>query len=265
MYNNNSIVSCYIGKDIGNQLFRIATVIDYGNKYNKTVLFQSDNEDVKTLWNKFFCENINIINILDMVPIEFECFTELKRDVYEEIPEFVNNVMLIGKFQSYQYMSPKTRLKMRELVYSNETYMYEAYKAYNKIKDNFGDDFDDNFVAVYVKKDSELQEDYYEDAYKRICDLENDRKHVVVFSDDIEWCKKTFRLAEDQYFAGFENKCVELIVMSMFYHNILSNSTYAWWGAYLSNHNEKVVVVPKQWKSNNYTMDGMIFHGWNVV
>lgn len=262
---NKSIVSCIIGGDIGDQLFRIATTLDYAIKYSKVIVFQSESKIVKKLWDTFFCNRVNITEIIDMASINFEYFTETKQDVYCEIPKYKGDVFLIGKFQSYHYMSPKTRLKMRELVYSNETYMYEAYNEYNKIKDQFDDELDDNYIAVYVKKDSKLRQSYYDDAYKMICDLENDRKHVVVFTDDIEWCKRTFRLDDDQYIASFENKCIELIVMSMFYHNILSNSTYAWWGAYLSNHNEKVVVVPNQWTRKNIVMEGMRLPGWKVV
>lgn len=262
---NDSIVSCYIGSDIGNQLFRIATVIDYAKKYNKSVLFQSDNEDVKTLWNNFFCSKVNIVNILDMTPVDFEYFTESKRDVYEKIPEFENNVMLIGNFQSYQYISPKTRLKMRELVYSNELYMYEAYKIYNEIKGKFKDDCDDNFVSVYVKKKNEQNDDFYKEAYKLMGETDNYKKHIVIFSDDIEWCKKNIKIDDNQYFANFQNKQIELIVMSMFYHNIMSNSTYAWWAAYLSNHDAKTVVVPSEWISNSRVMPGMRLPEWKTV
>lgn len=261
-------VSCYIGSDIGNELFRIAATLDYANKYKKCEMFQSDNDNVKKLWDTFFCDKVNIVNILDMKQNDFEYFTESRRDIYEEIPAFDKNVMMVGKFQSYHYISPETRLRMRDLVYSNENYMYDAYDEYNKIKKHFDDDCDDNFVCIYVKKTSELCDDYYNRAYEVMCELGNDKKHIVVFSDDIEWCKKNITLGDRhdrQYFATFQNKCIELIVMSMFYHNILSNSTFGWWGAYLSNHNAKLVVVPERWVSNSITIPGMRLPEWKAV
>ena len=263
---NKDIVSCYIGQDLGNHLFRIAATLDYAKKYNKVAIFQSDNDVVKNRWDELFCKKVDIINIIDMKPIKFEYFNELKHgDVYKEIPKFHNNLMLIGSFQSYKYISNKTRSKMRELVYSNEKYMYNAYDEYNKIKETFQDDLDRNFVSIYVKKDSGLPNDYYTNAYKMICELEQDKKHIVVFSDDIEWCKKNLKINNDQYFASFDNKCIELIVMSMFYNNILSNSTYGWWGAYLCNHNEKAVVVPEKWISNGSVTGDIMLPEWKSV
>lgn len=44
---DKSIVSCYIGDDLGSHLFRIAAIIDYAKKYNKVEIFQSDNDSVK--------------------------------------------------------------------------------------------------------------------------------------------------------------------------------------------------------------------------
>lgn len=263
---DKDIVSCYIGHDLGNHLFHIAATLDYAKKYNKVAIFQCDNDIVKNRWDEFFCKKVDIININDMKPIEFEYFNELKHcDSYEEIPEFHKNLMLIGLFQSYKFISNKTRSKMRELVYSNETYMYEAYDEYHKIKASFQTDLDRNFVSIYVKKDSGLPNDYYENAYKLMCELENDRKHIVVFSDDIEWCKKNFKINDTQYFASFDNKCIELIVMSMFYNNILSNSTYGWWGAYLCNQKDKVVIVPEKWISNDRVMKDMTLPEWKIV
>lgn len=263
---DKNIVSCYIGDDLGNHLFRIAATLDYAKKHNKIAIFQSDNDNVKNKWDAFFCKKIDIINIIEMKPIEFEYFTELKNgNAHEEIPEFHNDLMLIGSFQSYKYISNKTRSKMRELVYSNEKYMYDAYDEYNRIKARFQDDLDRNFVSIYVKKDSELPNDYYENAYKMMCEFERDKKHIVVFSDDIEWCKKNLKINNDQYFPSFDNKCIELIVMSMFYNNILSNSTYGWWGAYLCNHNEKVVVVPERWISKGRVMGDIMLPGWKSI
>lgn len=69
------------------------------------------------------------------------------------------------------------------------------------------------------------------------------------FSDDIEWVKKEFgERPEFKYVSnpGLED-CEELMLMASCAHNIIANSSFSWWGAYLNQNPSKIVIAPKKW------------------
>jgi hypothetical protein len=94
--------------------------------------------------------------------------------------------------------------------------------------------------------------DYYQ---KAIAFLHQNRKkgRIFVFSDDLDWVKKNITLPEDAYYVPNQdvNSFWYIYLMSCCSHNIISNSSFSWWGAYLNKNKEKIVVCPKRWTFNS--------------
>lgn len=74
--------------------------------------------------------------------------------------------------------------------------------------------------------------------------------HVYVFSDDIAWAKdnlvlpvKTTWATENQLNKSYK----DMLLMSLCKHHIIANSSFSWWGAWLSTDSESIVIAPKQW------------------
>lgn len=74
-----------------------------------------------------------------------------------------------------------------------------------------------------------------------------------IFSDDIQWVKENLSLPESTVFVQDSDlKAVEeLTLMAMCKHNIIANSTFSWWGAWLNANKNKIVVCPTPWFENN--------------
>lgn len=86
--------------------------------------------------------------------------------------------------------------------------------------------------------------DYYEEAFKFF----PDEALFVVFSDRINWCKQHLaHLAPHIVFMEGNTHVQDLILMSKMKHQIIANSTFSWWGAYLNQNPSKWVIAPKYW------------------
>ncbi len=70
-----------------------------------------------------------------------------------------------------------------------------------------------------------------------------------IFSNDIEWCHSHLKLADAVYITGNkgENSYRDMQLMSMCKHNIIANSSFSWWGAWLNNNPDKIVIAPAKW------------------
>ena len=73
-----------------------------------------------------------------------------------------------------------------------------------------------------------------------------------VFSDDIDWVRENIPIDQPSYHvSNLEGEDYEeLILMSKCKHNIIANSSFSWWGAWLNQNPNKIVIAPKQWFVN---------------
>ena len=75
-----------------------------------------------------------------------------------------------------------------------------------------------------------------------------------MFSDDIAWAKHNIK-REGFLFYYISDKSIssseDIILMSLCKHNIIANSTFSWWGAWLNTNVDKIVISPKKWFKTN--------------
>ncbi|MBD1420246.1 alpha-1,2-fucosyltransferase [Sphingobacterium chuzhouense] len=89
---------------------------------------------------------------------------------------------------------------------------------------------------------------YYEKAIAYI-KSKIDAPLFIVFSNDIPWCRETFKDI-DAVFVDWnigKQSYIDMQLMSLCNHNIIANSSFSWWGAWLNNNPDKIVVSPDKW------------------
>jgi hypothetical protein len=93
---------------------------------------------------------------------------------------------------------------------------------------------------------------YYEDAADRLLKKDPDSTFFI-FSDDLKWVRENLKLDGKMEFVGInDNKTdyMEMMLMASCKHNIIANSTFSWWGAWLNAYPDKTVYAPIKWFSD---------------
>lgn len=137
-------------------------------------------------------------------------------------------------------------------------------------------------VAIHVRKGKDYAErvwyqntcpvEYYHKAIQLISEKVNHPKFYV-FTDNPEWVKEHFKdfdytLVEGNPASGWGSH-FDMQLMSMCKHNIISNSTYSWWSAFLNAYPNKIVVAPKVWfnpdSCTEFTSERILYKDWLAV
>ena len=107
--------------------------------------------------------------------------------------------------------------------------------------------------------------DYYREAIRYIVErIEN--PHFFIFSDDMAWVKSNLKINFPYSYVDCnhgENSANDMRLMSLCRHNIIANSSFSWWGAWLNKNSEKIIIAPEHWFNNNFAMTKDLYpSGW---
>lgn len=124
----------------------------------------------------------------------------------------------------------------------------------------------ENSVSIHVRRgdycgnpwyDGIITTEYYNRAIEYIkSKIEN--PHFFIFSDDIDWCEKNLNISDAHDFINWNKGSAsyrDMQLMSLCKHNIIPNSSFSWWGAWLNNNSEKIVVCPTKWINECSNLD----------
>lgn len=119
-----------------------------------------------------------------------------------------------------------------------------------------------NSVSLHIRRGDYLMntdynvctEKYYQNAINQICSKVTDPKFYI-FSDDPDWCNSFMKQFEVDFEVVTHNRgkdsYKDMYLMTQCHHNIIANSTFSWWGAWLNKHDGKIVVAPSPWWNIN--------------
>ncbi|MBA3816486.1 MAG: alpha-1,2-fucosyltransferase, partial [Parachlamydiaceae bacterium] len=242
---NGSFITCDLMGQLGNQFFQIATATSLAWDCGATAVFPSliteKQFNIPLNYSKIFYHlNTNQPNLpIDHTHIESKFF-------YTPIP-IRPNMLIRGWFQSEKYFRHHKHEIMSLFAPHSEIidYLHEKYEHIL---------LQENTVSIHLRSYDieDPQHLVYEkcgiDYFMRAINIFPEDSLYVVFSNDIEWCKNNFtNIAREFIFIEGEAHYHDLYLMSMCKHNIICNSSFSWWGAYLNNNPDKIVVAPAKW------------------
>ena len=185
---------------------------------------------------------------------------------------FFSNKYVEGYFESSQYFQ-----QIREQLVKEFTPKYppleENKKLYQIAADTEsicvtvrrGDSVSDNSIQKFVDICSV---DYFLEGVQIIRKkLNTNNLSVIVFSDDVDWCRENIRfegISNVFYESGNDPIWEKIRMMYSCKHFVISNSSFSWWAQYLSRNENKIVVAPSKWRNYENAMD-IYESGWILV
>jgi len=243
---------------IGNQIFQYSFAKNLSIKLNKELYFDNTFYSHPSITNrKFLLHNLNLKEQI----ISKEILTTFHSSKYKVINEeyfTINtdlpvhlNYYFDGYWQSEKYFSEN-----ENQIFSNFFYDSEQIKLYSKIIEGF------RTVSLHIRRGDYVgMPDHYVNLgieyYKNALDLIGTYDKILLFSDDVKWCKENLNF-DNIIFVEDTTDLDDLILMSRCTNNIIANSSFSWWGARLNKNPDKRVIAPSKWygpKMNVVTKD----------
>lgn len=255
-----SYVDAALIGQLGNQLFVVAAATSLAIDNNVDAIFTDfkikDSRDIKTNYNEVFFRVKT-----DGSPRKTVVYTEPFYH-YKPIP-YHPNIKIKGGFQSEKYFKHNKSAILELFAPSDKitTYLLEKYRSIIEHPKS---------VAIHYRDfTSELPGETYfldikKEYYERALTLFDDDALFVVFTNNPKRCKQIFsELPYEFIFIEGEKHYHDLYLMSMCKHNIICNSSFSWWGAYLNPNQDKIVITPSKWYSSYIKDDwDLIPEGW---
>jgi hypothetical protein len=263
----------YLGQlgRLGNQMFQYASLkgiarnrgYDYCIPNHNQVIKDPYGFDMKIeLFYPFKMSNVNPHNIklLDRgyAPVAEEKHFHFDETLFNMCPD---EITLAGFFQSEKYFK-----NIENEIRVDFSFKDEILEPCKEMIGSIGE-----VISLHVRRTDYLTNpnhmilglDYYEQALNKFYDASS----VFIFSDDPEWCKEQELFSGDRFMISESgDQYVDLCLMSLCKQHIIANSSYSWWGAWLSGSDN--VVAPVRWfgvnNSDKNTKD-LIPERWTTI
>lgn len=244
---------------LGNLMFQIASIESFAKDNDLIVDYVNTDIHLNNLKNQVRTNTYNPIDYKNIFKNfkwnhEDNNFTKEIKIPYSQTYTYVDlpveeNALYIGYLQTEKYFKHNEQLILD--LFNPAYHIISEIDKYNNIF------YEKETCSIHVRRGDYIK---YNQTYP-ICSMDYFVKAVselgyidtyLIFSDDIKWCKKMFLndlffFNKNITFIENEKDYVELFLMTKCNHNIISNSSFSWWGAWLNRHKDKVIIAPKKW------------------
>lgn len=172
--------------------------------------------------------------------------------------EAPNNTYLHGFWQSEKYF-----IDIQDILINEFSFKYPQDDTNRDLNEKIK--FHES-TAIHIRRGDYINNDETNQLHE-VCSLDYYNKsityiaervsnpHFFIFSNDLQWVKEKFQINFPitiiEYNNGFRSY-EDLRLMSQCKHNIIANSSFSWWGAWLNQNPDKIVCVPQQWFRKKY-------------
>lgn len=242
---------------LGNNLFQLSAALSLDENVSICACKSEIYEATLRYKDVFFKD----IPILDHIPEGVKVYDEPFFH-FSKIPYVKDRDLVIkGYFQSHKYIDQNIILNKLQTPDTVDSF----------IKKNYPEILKNEYTSVHVRRGDYLKAlyehpvcslEYYRDAIANI----GQREKYAVISDDIAWCKKNFK-GDNFIFIENSDEIIDLFIPSYCRNNIISNSSFGWWGAFLNKNAKKSVIAPSPWfgfRNVNNTKD-LLPDSWSVI
>jgi hypothetical protein len=269
---------------LGNQLFQYALGRHLAIKNNTELKLDSTGFHTYYKLHKYSLQSLNVIENI-ATGKEIEKFSATPKGIASKLaskikgeegkyrmiiepgfhffPEILNapdNSYLDGYWQTEKYFKEIEGIIRKECTVKNAL-AGKDLEVSQKMKST-------NAVSMHIRradyvKDTVTQDvlgtisiEYYQSAAAHIAE-KFPGPHFFVFSDDHHWVKENIRLNHPVTYVDHnqaDKNYEDLRLMSLCRHNVVANSSFSWWGAWLNNNPDKIVIAPRKW-FNKYEAD----------
>lgn len=188
-----------------------------------------------------------------------------------DILKIKKNCYLSGVWQSEKYFKNIKNIIRKEFTLKNEPNieLTNWIKIINKY----------NSISLHIRRGDYINSQktnqfhgvcslsYYYSAIEKILSRVTN-PYFFIFSDDIDWAKNNLKIKSPAIFAGGNGIAdyEELILISKCKHNIIANSSFSWWGAWLNENKDQIVISPKEWFNvKNINTSDLIPERWIII
>jgi len=252
------MITCDFYGRLGNNLFQIATLISLSKKLNVDFILP---EYTHAGHRGDIPVDLNIFKY-DFKRGDCDTENEYNEKVfgYTNIPP-QDKLKIKGFFQSWEYFEDIKESLLNKYFTPSDN-IVQSLSKYNISEKSLGISVRRGDYLMLQNNHCVLDVSYYQEVLDTY--FQNNIDQIFIFSDDLDWCKQIFG---DKVVYIQDSIGVQLFLMTKMKNLIISNSTFAWWGAYL-NKNNGIIVSPDPWFGPNYKdkdTKGLYYPSWVKV
>ena len=251
---------------LGNQMFQYAAILGMALKHNrpyciphKSTFGTAYYTDLRSSIYEAFDVQAHGYGISRFKTVN-EAHFHFDKELFENPPSADCN--LYGFFQSEKWFA-HCKDEVRQVFTFKEEYAGLAAEMRKQLTGEI--------IAIHIRRTDYLTNPNHEalglDYYERALAELPEGARGIIFTDDPEWAKVQELFPDDRFFVS-ETDCAytDMALMSMCDYHIIGNSTFSWWGAWLSD--SKQVIAPKDWFGaplGGNDMSDLYCEGWKVL